>query len=142
MTAKLDNLGSRALHIAIEKAESMQFLENLLKEINPESLPTLVTIYSGNPLHHAAAIDNTMAAKMLVKKNPYLLFSLDGNSSLPIHTASLNSHRRTFLYLLDACKNHIRLSQQDGYHSPFEGINGARLLSTAIESGFLGDLSN
>nr|KAJ0201009.1 hypothetical protein LSAT_V11C600330570 [Lactuca sativa] len=137
LTAKLDNLGSRALHIAIEKAESMQFLENLLKEINPESLPTLVTIYSGNPLHHAAAIDNTMAAKMLVKKNPYLLFSLDGNSSLPIHTASLNSHRRTFLYLLDACKNHIRLSQQDGYHSPFEGINGARLLSTAIESGFL-----
>lgn len=140
LTAKINPNGDSALHIAMDKAENIQFVENLLKEINPESLPNMVNNKRVNPLHRAAKIDNTMVAKMLVKKNPQLLFILD-MSALPIHKAIINSHKTTFLYLLDACKQYIELSQDNGYHSPFEGIHGGRLLNNAIDSGFL-DISH
>ncbi|KAI3700366.1 hypothetical protein L2E82_44992 [Cichorium intybus] len=136
LTAKINPNGDSALHIAMDKAENIQFVENLLKEITPESLPNMVNNKRVNPLHRAAKIDNTMVAKMLVKKNPQLLFILD-MSALPIHKAIINSHKTTFLYLLDACKQYIELSQDNGYHSPFEGIHGGRLLNNAIDSGFL-----
>ncbi|CAI9277550.1 unnamed protein product [Lactuca saligna] len=136
LTAKLNSNGDSALHIAMDKAENIQFVENLLKEITPESLPEMVNNKRVNPLHRAAKIDNTMVAKMLAKKNPDLLFILDV-TSLPIHKAIINSHKTTFLYLLDACKQYIEISQKDGYHSPFEGVHGARLLTNAIDSGFL-----
>ncbi|CAH1443914.1 unnamed protein product [Lactuca virosa] len=138
LTAKLNKYGYTVLHIAINNAENIQFVENLLKEIRPESLPTLVTNNQKfNPLHRAAVVDNTKAARMLVEKNPRLLFILSGEDLLPIHIAILNSHRTTFLYLFDVCKQHIELSQQDGSHSPFEGVNGALILNSAISSGFL-----
>ncbi|KAI3739562.1 hypothetical protein L2E82_29971 [Cichorium intybus] len=138
LTVKLNVKGHSALHIAIDSSKHDQFVESLLKEINPESLLTLVTSTKENALHRAAMIDNVKAAKMLVEKNPLLLFSVDNMNNLPIHRAIIASHETTFLYLLDACRHHIGLSQQDGYHSPFEGTNGAELLSNVINVGLLG----
>ncbi|KAI3511089.1 hypothetical protein L1887_18233 [Cichorium endivia] len=137
-TVKLNVEGHSALHIAIDSCKHIQFVESLLKEINPESLLTLVTNTKQNALHRAAMIDNVKAAKMLVEKNPLLLFSFDSTYSLPIHRAIIASHETTFLYLLDVCRHHIGLSQQDGYHSPFEGKNGAKLLTNVINAGLLG----
>ncbi|KAI3739567.1 hypothetical protein L2E82_29976 [Cichorium intybus] len=138
LTVKLNVKGHSALHIAIDSSKHDHFVESLLKEINPESLLTLVTSTKENALHRAAMIDNVKAAKILVEKNPLLLFSVDNMNNLPIHRAIIASHETTFLYLFDACRHHIGLSQQDGYHSPFEGTNGAKLLSNVINVGLLG----
>ncbi|CAH1439428.1 unnamed protein product [Lactuca virosa] len=137
LTVKLNVEGHSALHIAIDACKHIQFVENLLKEINPESLLALVTCHKENALHRAAMVDNVKAAKMLVEKNPYLLFSLDNMNNMPIHRAIIGSHETTFQYMLDACMRHITLSQEDGYHNPFEGRHGVRLLTNVINAGLL-----
>ncbi|GJS94684.1 ankyrin repeat-containing protein [Tanacetum coccineum] len=88
-----------------------------------------------NPLHQAALVGNTKAAKMLVEKNPYLLFIPDKQNFLPIHRAIFGSHDKTFFYLLEVTKRHIELSRQGGYHSLFKGINSRIILTYIIGSG-------
>ncbi|KAM0053491.1 putative ankyrin repeat-containing domain-containing protein [Helianthus debilis subsp. tardiflorus] len=90
-----------------------------------------------NALHYAATLDNYLAAKKLVEKNPDLLFRVDYQNELPIHRAIIRSHKTTFLYLLQVCKQHIGLSEKDGNHNPFEGQKGFNLLGNTIMSGFL-----
>ncbi|XP_035837461.1 uncharacterized protein LOC110900846 isoform X2 [Helianthus annuus] len=133
---KLNHFGQRTLHLAIGNPENVKFLDNLLDLINPESLPTLVDNDGHNPLHLAATLDHREAAEKLVGKNPHLLFILDKHNCLPIQKAIYNSHKATFLYLLQVCKQYIGLSQQEGYHSPFMGQYGLMLLNETIWSGF------
>lgn len=140
LTDVLNIRGHRALHVAIGNPENVGFLESLLERIRVESLPTLVNHKQQNGLHYAAILDNTMAAKKLVDKNPRLLFIVDYQNFLPIQIAIFNSHKTTFLYLLQVCKEYIWLSQTNGYHNPFEGEKGVSLLCYTILSGFLGEL--
>ncbi|XP_076951818.1 uncharacterized protein LOC143625354 [Bidens hawaiensis] len=137
LTAKLNIASHRALHIAISQTENIQFVKNLLNEINPNSLPSMVNNYGQNPLHYAAMVGNTAASKMLVEHNPHLLFVPDRKEYLPIHRAVFSPHKLTFMYLLEACKQHVGLSQQETYHNPFEGGNGALLLIGVINQGIL-----
>ncbi|KAI3827106.1 hypothetical protein L1987_01170 [Smallanthus sonchifolius] len=134
---KLNIEGSTTLHLAIGNPQNTWFLGKLLDLIDPESLPTLVNNSQENALHHAALLGNTIAAKKLVDKNPLLLFAVDNKKYLPIHRAIFEYHKTTVLYLLQMCKQHIGLSQKDGYHNPFQGANGAMLLGDSILSGFL-----
>ncbi|KAI7730833.1 hypothetical protein M8C21_026168 [Ambrosia artemisiifolia] len=137
LTDKINSSGSTALHVAIGNPQNNFILEKLLLQINPELLPTLVNNRKQNPLHYAAILGNTIAAEKLVEKNPQLLFIVDYENDLPIERAIYGSHKTTFLYLLQACKQHIGLSQIDGYHNPFEGEHGVQLLSSSIAVGFL-----
>ncbi|KAI3826212.1 hypothetical protein L1987_00257 [Smallanthus sonchifolius] len=97
---KLDVYGYTALHIAIGDPGNIMFVENLLEQINPKSLPSLVNNKQQNALHLAAILDNTRAAKKLVDKNPHLLFTVDNMKYLPIERAIFNSHKTNFVYLL------------------------------------------
>ncbi|KAK9068987.1 hypothetical protein SSX86_013103 [Deinandra increscens subsp. villosa] len=137
LTDKLLAAGHRALHMAIGSPQSNRVLDKLLEQINPDSLPTLVTNALKNALHYAASLDNSLAAKKLVEKNPNLLFIVDKDKSLPIEIAINNSHKTTFLYLLKMCKQHIGLSQKEGYNNPFEGEHGVSLLTGTILAGFM-----
>ncbi|KAJ9558173.1 hypothetical protein OSB04_012787 [Centaurea solstitialis] len=137
LTSKIIDNNESPLHVAIGTCKNIRFLEDLLNEIDPETLPTLVTNRKSNTLHRAALVGNTKAAKLLVEKNPSLLFLVDNQKYLPIHRAIFGSHRKTFLYLLDATKRHIGISQQDGYQSPFEGMNSVVLLTNVIAEGLL-----
>ncbi|KAD3337813.1 hypothetical protein E3N88_33334 [Mikania micrantha] len=138
LTDKLYHDGSTALHLAIGNPQNIRILENLLDRINPDSLPTLLNDYHQNALYYATILDNTVAAKKLVDRNPHLLFVVNHkNRLLPVERAAGNSHRTTFVYLLQMCKHHIGLSQKDGYHNPFEGERGSRLLCGTILAGFL-----
>ncbi|PWA51511.1 ankyrin repeat-containing domain, PGG domain, Gag-polypeptide of LTR copia-type [Artemisia annua] len=83
-TTELNGNGYTALHLAIGTCDNIYFVENLLKEINAESLSTVITDNQSNALHRAAAVGNTKAAKLLVQKNPHLLFI--------VVMAILNSH--------------------------------------------------
>ncbi|KAK1428309.1 hypothetical protein QVD17_17141 [Tagetes erecta] len=139
LTCMLNKNGHRSIHIAIGDPENINFLEKLLEQIDQESLPTLVDDKMCNPLHFAALVDNLKAAKMLVDKNPHLLFQVDAKEELPIHKAvykSYKSDKTTFIYFLQACKQHIELSEKVGHHNPFEDEHGVRLLDYTIWSGF------
>ncbi|KAD3337815.1 hypothetical protein E3N88_33336 [Mikania micrantha] len=138
LTDKLNDEGNTALHLAIGNPQNIRILENLLERINPDSLPALLNFCDQNALHYAAILDNTVAAKKLVDRNPHLLFVVYFmNPCLPVERAVMNSHKTTFLYLLQMCKHHIGLSQKDGYHNPFEGERGSSLLCGTISAGFL-----
>ncbi|KAJ0817611.1 putative ankyrin repeat-containing domain, PGG domain, retrotransposon Copia-like protein [Helianthus annuus] len=137
LIGKINEFGHTTLHVAIGDPKNIWILEKLLEQINPESLPTMVGNKQQNALHYAALLDNYLAAKMLVEKNPDLLFRVDYQNYLPIQRAIFNSHKTTFLYLLQVCKQHIGLSKKDGNHDPFEGEKGVSLLNCAILAGFL-----
>ncbi|KAJ0817608.1 putative ankyrin repeat-containing domain, retrotransposon Copia-like protein [Helianthus annuus] len=134
---QINRFGHTTLHVAIGDPKNIWILEKLLEQINPESLPTMVDNRQRNALHQAAILDNYLAAKMLVEKNPDLLFRVDYRNYLPIERAIVNSHKTTFLYLLQVCKQHIGLSKKDGNHDPFEGEKGVSLLNNTILAGFL-----
>ncbi|MFS7908871.1 putative ankyrin repeat-containing domain, PGG domain, ankyrin repeat-containing domain superfamily [Helianthus anomalus] len=137
LIGKINTFGYTTLHVAIGDPKNIWILEKLLEQINPESLPTLVNNRQRNALHHAATHDNYLAAKMLVEKNPDLLFRGNDDNDLPIDSAIISSHKTTFLYLLKVCKQHIGLSKKDGNHDPFEGQKGVFLLNETILAGFL-----
>ncbi|KAF5760052.1 putative ankyrin repeat-containing domain, PGG domain, retrotransposon Copia-like protein [Helianthus annuus] len=142
LTDKLNVYGHRAIHIAIGNPENTSFLEKLLEKITPELLPTLVNDRKQNAMHYAAGLDNYVAAKMLVAKNPVLLFMVSKNKHLPIQQAVHHSHKTTFRYLLEMCKHYIQFSEKEGCHSPFKGEKGVRLLNDTILAGFLDDAYN
>ncbi|KAM0053496.1 putative ankyrin repeat-containing domain, PGG domain, retrotransposon Copia-like protein [Helianthus debilis subsp. tardiflorus] len=134
---QINRFGHTTLHVAIGDPKNIWILEKLLEQINPDSLPTLVDNRQRNALHYAAVLDNYLAAKMLVEKNPDLLFRVNNKNYLPIERAIVNSHKTTFLYLLQVCKQHIGLSKKDGNQNPFEGEKGVSLLNNTILAGFL-----
>ncbi|KAJ0793972.1 putative ankyrin repeat-containing domain, PGG domain, ankyrin repeat-containing domain superfamily [Helianthus annuus] len=134
---QINRFGHTTLHVAIGDPKNIWILEKLLEQINPDSLPTLVDNRQRNALHYAAVLDNYLAAKMLVEKNPDLLFRVNNKNYLPIERAIVNSQKTTFLYLLQVCKQHIGLSKKDGNQNPFEGEKGVSLLNNTILAGFL-----
>ncbi|XP_076907108.1 uncharacterized protein LOC143563460 [Bidens hawaiensis] len=137
LTDKININGYRTLHVAIGNPGNIWLLEKLLELIDPDSLPTLVSDLQRNALHLAAILDSIDAARILVEKNPHLLFCEDYQQHLPVQNAINNSHRKTFLYLLQMSKQHLSLSKKEGYHNPFEGRGGVLLLNQTIIAGFL-----
>ncbi|KAF5784519.1 putative ankyrin repeat-containing domain, PGG domain, ankyrin repeat-containing domain superfamily [Helianthus annuus] len=81
------------------------------------------------PLHIAAVVGNTEAVKILVNKNQELLYAKDVDELLPIHRALINSHKDTFLYLLDVTKG-------NRYPFTYTGNMGVTLLSNVIFAGY------
>ncbi|KAK1431686.1 hypothetical protein QVD17_08232 [Tagetes erecta] len=137
LIVKINEFGCKAIHLAVDNAENINFFEKLLDLIKPESIPTLLDDEGMNALHHAAIRDNVKAAEKLVQKNPHLLFIVDNEDILPIQKAIFNSHNNTFQYLLGACKKHITLSEKEGYDNPFVGQKGVSILGDSILSGLL-----
>ncbi|KAI3723803.1 hypothetical protein L2E82_35561 [Cichorium intybus] len=131
---KLNDENETPLHVAIGTCTNIEFVEKLLVKIDPDSLPTLVTKRGLNPLHHAAFVGNTKAAKMLVEKNADLLFLPDDWYYLPIFRAISGSHTDTFQYLLKVTKDKIGLCKQKN-NNPFEGTKGSMLLTRVITAG-------
>ncbi|GJW16512.1 putative ankyrin repeat-containing domain, PGG domain, retrotransposon copia-like protein [Tanacetum coccineum] len=86
-TVRLNDDEDTPLHVAISTCRNFQVVQNLLDEMDLDLLPTLRNKDGMHPLHRAALVGNLDAAKMLVKKNPSLLFIPDKRNFLPIHRA-------------------------------------------------------
>ncbi|PWA59831.1 ankyrin repeat-containing domain, PGG domain, Gag-polypeptide of LTR copia-type [Artemisia annua] len=80
-------------------------------------------------LHIAAVVGNTAAVEILVNRNPMLLYAEDVDGLLPVHRALINSHRETFLYLLDVTKD-------NQFSCAITGNMGVTLLSNVIFAGY------
>ncbi|PWA69781.1 ankyrin repeat-containing domain, PGG domain, Gag-polypeptide of LTR copia-type [Artemisia annua] len=131
ITANINKYGFTALHIVVGTGkQGITFVEKLVEKISPISLLEMLTSSEKyTPLHIAAVVGNTAAVEILVNRNPMLLYAEDVDGLLPIHRALINSHRETFLYLLDVTKD-------NQFPSAFTGNMGVTLLSNVIFAGY------
>ncbi|XP_021992207.2 uncharacterized protein LOC110889025 [Helianthus annuus] len=130
-TANINKHGFTALHIAVGTGkQGISFVEKLVAKLPPNSLLNMLTSFRDyTPLHIAAVVGNTEAVKILVNKNQELLYAKDVDELLPIHRALINSHKDTFLYLLDVTKG-------NRYPFTYTGNMGVTLLSNVIFAGY------
>ncbi|PSS02021.1 Ankyrin repeat-containing protein [Actinidia chinensis var. chinensis] len=80
-------------------------------------------------LHTAALIDNTDAAKVLVKEHPKLVYICRSINNLPIHVAAMHGRKETLCYLLSVTKD-------DTEASPYQRESGIWLLVYIMTSKF------
>lgn len=106
----------------------MQKLVNKMKREDMEC----VDVYGQTPLMVATIIGNIDAAKLLVYKNPDLLYIPDAGGLLPVHIAAQYGQKSILLYLLKVTSN--------DNPSPFAYESGAKLLAKIIEAEFYGKL--
>ncbi|KAD6454898.1 hypothetical protein E3N88_09604 [Mikania micrantha] len=95
--------GNTALHVAVGTGKNIEFLEKMLNLASKDNQPSLDmrNLEGSTPLHVAAIIGNTEAAKMLVEKNPDLFYEKDNEGQTPLYRALSNMHTDTSIYLLD-----------------------------------------
>lgn len=119
-----------ALHVAVETGKSNYFVKKLLEYPMPDEA-LLSQSGVGTALHIAAVVGNREAARILVNKNPDLLYITNKRDKLPVHLAALVGHKDTLVYLISISKIHVG-------NSPFVGKSGVLLLAYAISSEFIG----
>ncbi|KAL8239945.1 hypothetical protein R6Q59_016512 [Mikania micrantha] len=95
--------GNTALHVAVSIGKNREFLEKMLNLATKYNQPSLDMQNSegSTPLHVAAIVGNTEAAKMLVERDQNLLYAQDHESQTPLDRALSNMHTDTYIYLLD-----------------------------------------
>ncbi|KAJ8774056.1 hypothetical protein K2173_009487 [Erythroxylum novogranatense] len=128
MTARVTLYGSNALHVAIRRGLSKQFIQKLVDKMPPESLEMRGTSDQGNPLHCAGIVGHTDAAKILMMKNPGLLEVQDSYNFTPLHRAAQFAHKETVWFLLSEARF------ED--YGQLSGSSGAMLLSFLIVADF------
>ena len=126
--AKIAGLGDTVLHVAVSTGHSADFVSSLVEYV-PASCIELRNDVESTPLHFAAIAGNTVAAKILVKKNPGtpLLRNRDGHT--PLYHAAQFGHRQTFCFLSN-------IPDQDP--SPFAEGSGREILKFLITADFYG----
>lgn len=142
LTATISETMDTALHVAVGSLgiECIHFVEKLVQLMPADALAA--KNHDGyTPLHIAACVGNTQAAKILVDKHRPLLYRCsDFNDTrgggdirdemLPIHLAARHARRDTLLYLLDVTGND---------QGAFNGEYGATILKSLISSNFYGE---
>lgn len=107
-----------ALFLAVRSVKRIRFTRELVAIMTPEDLALLDT--SGfTALHVAARAGNFMAAKLLVDKNPSLLYVGDPKNLLPLHYAAAGNRKEMFLYL-------FALTKENSEFYPYHGESGDR----------------
>ncbi|KAH7852672.1 hypothetical protein Vadar_027708 [Vaccinium darrowii] len=136
LTATISETRDTALHVAVGSLgiECIHFVEKLV-DLMPADALAARNSDGCTPLHIAAYVGNTKAAKILVHKHPPLLYINNGYKTingemLPIHLAALHARRDTLLYLLDVTGND---------QGAFNGEYGATILKSLISSNFYGE---
>ncbi|CAH1448922.1 unnamed protein product [Lactuca virosa] len=126
---KITNNGNTALHVAVGTTQKPQFILNLLKLIPENVRLSAVRNSDGNtPLHVAAIIGYTEAAKILVERNRDLLLAKnkEGHTSLAIALSGM--HTETSHFLL------VQMNTDIEKDTLFYGTSGDELLVSVISS--------
>ncbi|GKA12126.1 RNA-directed DNA polymerase, eukaryota, reverse transcriptase zinc-binding domain protein [Tanacetum coccineum] len=114
---KITSNGNTALHVAVgSSSNNHKFLEELL-ELTPleNTLLDMQNSDGSTPLHVAAIVSNTEAAKILLRRNRNLLFAKDKAGHTPLAISLSNMHFETsgdeLLVLSISSKNRIFMGQ-------------------------------
>ncbi|KAJ0806786.1 putative ankyrin repeat-containing domain-containing protein [Helianthus annuus] len=117
------------LIIAVGTNRSHSFVEKLVERI--------VGSYGGNnPLHYAAKVGNTTAAKLLVEQNPDMTRVPNPYGNTPLKLAAWHGNKDTLKYLLTVTPD-TSLPGEEG-SSPYTGVAGGDLITLTIMAGFYG----
>ncbi|KAD6454889.1 hypothetical protein E3N88_09595 [Mikania micrantha] len=129
LSDKITITSNTALHVAVGTGKNRKFLKRMLTLATKDDLqPLNMRNSEGSTLLHVAAIvGNTEAAKMLVEKNPDLLYEKDNEGQTPIDRALSNMHTDTYIYLLDEY-----LKSQDPERG--DSFDNSEILVNAISS--------
>ncbi|KAL8209302.1 hypothetical protein R6Q57_006034 [Mikania cordata] len=100
---KITITSNTALHVAVGTGKNRKFLKRMLNLVTKDNQQSLDMRNSeGSTLLHVAAIvGNTEATKMLVERNPDMLYEKDNEGQTPIDRALSNMHTDTYIYLLN-----------------------------------------
>ncbi|KAK9280797.1 hypothetical protein L1049_003686 [Liquidambar formosana] len=128
-SAKITWNSETVLHVAVTTGLAIEFVEELIGLMPPESLALRDKI-GNTALGRAARVGNTKAAELLVKENPNLLKEQNDFGNTPLHLAAKYGHMETLRYLLNVTRREEP--------SLFVGKSGVRLLNFLIVADFYG----
>ncbi|KAA8544477.1 hypothetical protein F0562_022483 [Nyssa sinensis] len=131
VTAKITPNSYTALHVAVAKGNSNDFVSKLVEMMTREDL-ALQNNRGNTAFVVAACVGNTQAAEILVDKNSDLPHIQNNFGFLPIHYAAANANKDMLRYLQTVAEKNVRVRP-----NPFEEECGIQLLIDVIVSGLL-----
>ncbi|KAI3823099.1 hypothetical protein L1987_04526 [Smallanthus sonchifolius] len=137
MTKQITYWWETPLIIAVGTNRSHRFVEKLVEHIvdvgAKEKL--FVTSYGGNnPLHYAAKVGNTTAAKLLVAQKSDMTRVPNPYGNTPLKLAAWHGNKETLKYLLKVTPD-LPPPEKEG-SSPYTGVAGGDLITLTIMAGF------
>ncbi|KAI8526067.1 hypothetical protein RHMOL_Rhmol13G0280000 [Rhododendron molle] len=132
LTAPINEFSDTALLVAAaEGRNTNDFVKKLVDKMPPGSVDEAY----GNVLNRAAYVGNTESVKVILSKNPSLVYFRDGDSKrTPFTRAATNGMRDTLLYLLELVKN-----DEDSSKLFPDEDSAAFLMDQTIRSGYYGE---
>ncbi|KAF5820160.1 putative Actin family, ankyrin repeat-containing domain-containing protein [Helianthus annuus] len=125
------------LIIAVGTNRSHSFVEKLVERIVAVGAKDKLFVgsYGGNnPLHYAAKVGNTTAAKLLVDQNPDMTRVPNPYGNTPLKLVAWHGNKDTLKYLLTVTPD-TSLPGEEG-SSPYTGVAGGDLITLTIMAGF------
>ncbi|KAG5517416.1 hypothetical protein RHGRI_037975 [Rhododendron griersonianum] len=130
LTAPINEFSETALYVAaVQGRNTNDFVKKLVDKMPPGSVDEAY----GNVLNWAAYVGNTESVKVILSKNPSLVYFRDDNNikRTPFTRAATNGMRDTLLYLLELVKN-----DEDSSKLFPDGDSAAFLMDETISSGY------
>ncbi|CAH1429780.1 unnamed protein product [Lactuca virosa] len=90
---------------------------------------------ANNPLHYAAKVGNTTAARLLVAQNPSMTRLPNGSGNTPLKLAAWHGNKKTLQYLLTVTPDLPPPGAEEGT-GPYTGLAGGDLITLTIMAGF------
>lgn len=143
MTKRITLWWETPLIIAVGTNRSHHFVEKLVErivEVGAKDKLFNASDAGNNPLHYAAKVGNTKAARLLVEQNPDMAKVANPCGYTPLKLAAWHGNKETLKYLLTVTAN--LLPGEEGT-SLYSGLAGGDLITLTIMAGFYGkfDLS-
>ncbi|KAL8513023.1 hypothetical protein ACS0TY_019270 [Phlomoides rotata] len=117
-----------ALHVAVQSGRANVFVGKLVGMMRPQAL-ALKDKSGITALHNCAIVGNTEAARIMLQKNPDLLYeTTDGDGRLAVTIAAMCCQKKTLVYLINESKPNV--------HNTHYGID---LFMETVASEFFGE---
>nr|GEY49691.1 ankyrin repeat-containing domain, PGG domain protein [Tanacetum cinerariifolium] len=136
MTKQITYWSETPLMIAVGTNQSNRFVKNLVERIVEVGAKDKLfePNYDGDgPLHYAATVGNTTAAKILVEQDENMALKVNPLGHTPVKVAAGNVNKETLRYLLTVTPD---LGPGEENASPYRGVAGADLITLTIMAGF------
>ncbi|KAI8526062.1 hypothetical protein RHMOL_Rhmol13G0279700 [Rhododendron molle] len=135
LTARINEFSRTALYVAaVHGRNTNDFVKKLVDKMPPGSVDEAY----GSVLNWAAYVGNTEAVKVILSKNPSLVYYKEDDTSpnkmTPFTRAATNGMRDTLLYLLELVKN-----DEDSSKLFPDEDSAAFFMAETISSGFYGN---
>ncbi|KAI3791115.1 hypothetical protein L2E82_04727 [Cichorium intybus] len=137
MTKQITYWWETPLIIAVGTNQSHNFVNKLVERIVAVGATNklFVTSYGGNnPLHYAAKVGNTTAARLLVEHNPDMTRVRNPYGNTPLKLAAWHGNKDTLRYLLTVTPD-LPPAGVEGT-GPYTGVAGGDLITLTIMAGF------